>query len=301
MGVIINLKSTDTGLVDRSDNTARFYNDIRRYDVFTAEEEKKWFTLYKNGTKEEKELARQTIINANQRLVVAVAKKYADTDTLMDYVNEINFGLMEAIENFDVDRGVRFQSFCLYYFKRAVNNYNVQYANIVKKSNLCKTFSISSKVYNSFVQENERVPTMDELVDYANNAYDANIKDKRDLYDVTINRIDETYDNDDDARTIKDIYDFNKFNSSTNSYERQAEKEFSKELVSSLMNVLSPRERKLIELRFGLVEYNGTTREHELYEIAEALELTTERVRQMEREILHRLRKEYHKRLNKLL
>ncbi len=300
MGMIINLKA-ETGLVDRTDNTIRFYNDIKDYNVFTAEDEKKWFTMYKYGNDEEKEYARNVIIVSNQRLVVAVAKKYADTDTLLDYVNEINFGLMEAIENFDVDRGVRFQSFCLYYFKRAVNEYNNKIVPMVRKSNVTKTFSVISKAINSFEQKNERNPTAEELLEVINDEYGVSIKDKSDLFNMRVCRIEENADKDDDNDNHKEVYDYNRISSSVNDYTNIEDKEYNKELLSSLLNILSPRERQLIEMRFGLCEYNGYKRECELGEIAEALEITKERVRQMEKSILQRLHKEYARRLRRLL
>ena len=100
MGLVINLKA-DTGLVDRSENTTRFLKDVKDFPTLTREEEIEWFTKYKHGTKEEKEIARDYIMLCNQRMIIAAAKKWAKTDTLMDYVNEANFGLNEAIEKFD--------------------------------------------------------------------------------------------------------------------------------------------------------------------------------------------------------
>lgn len=301
MAKVINLKA-DTGLVDRSDNTVRFYNDIKKYDVLTAEEEKKWFTIYRNGNESEKEYARNVIISSNQRLVIAVAKKYADTDTLMDYVNEINFGLIEAIDNFDVTRGVRFNSFCIYYMKRAVNDYNNKVAPIVRKTNQTKTFSVISKATNKFIQDNERTPTVEELMDIVNNDFGVNIKDCTDLIETRLSRIDDTINmSNEDFDDYKDMYDYNRASACMNEYSKTASEDYDKELLSSLLNILSPREKQLIEMRFGLYSLNGYKREYELNEIAEELDLTKERVRQMEKNILKRLHKEYSKRLNNLL
>lgn len=302
MPKVINLKA-DTGLVCRTDNTIRFYNDIKKYEVFSLEDERKWFTMYKEGNEEEKAYARDMIIACNQRLVVAVAKKYADTDSLLDYVNEINFGLIEAIENFDVNRGVRFNSFCIYYMKRAVNDYNNKVAPMVRKTNQTKTFSIISKATNKFIQENERNPSTDELMDIVNNEYGINIKDKADLIDMKLSRIDDvegdSYDNTD--RNYGGLYEYNRASSSLNAYAETEKNEYDTKLLSSLLSILSPREKQLIEMRFGLYELNGYKREFEFNEIADEMGLTKERVRQMEKNILERLQKEYAKRLSKLI
>ena len=77
--------------------------------------------------------------------------------------------------------------------------------------------------------------------------------------------------------------------------------DYNKKLVDNLLKVLNPREQKLIKMRFGLIEINGIKREFELIEVAEELNLTTERVRQLETEIIKKLRKEYGDRINDLL
>ena len=135
MGLVINLKA-ETGLVDRSENTTRFYEDIKDFPTFSKEDEVEWFTKLKYTSDEEKrnEII-QYIMLCNQRLVIAAAKKWAKTDTLMDYVNEANFGLYEAICKFDVDRDVKFNSYAMWFIKRAINSYNNGSLPIVKRTN----------------------------------------------------------------------------------------------------------------------------------------------------------------------
>ena len=90
MALVINT-SIDSGLVDRSENTKRFYKDVKSYPTLTAEQERYWFNIFKNGsTRKEREYAREYIINCNQRYIISVAKNWATTDNLMDYVNEAN-------------------------------------------------------------------------------------------------------------------------------------------------------------------------------------------------------------------
>jgi RNA polymerase sigma factor (sigma-70 family) len=68
-------------------------------------------------------------------------------------------------------------------------------------------------------------------------------------------------------------------------------------MVSSLLEVLTPREQKVIQMRFGLIEVNGIKREFELSEVALELGLTSERIRQMETAILAKLKREYEERI----
>lgn len=299
MGFIINLKA-DTGLVDRSENTTRFYKDIKDFETFDREDEIKWFTLMKEGSPKERKYAREYIINCNQRLVIAAAKNYANTENLTDYINEANFGLMEAVDKFDINRGTKFASYAMWFILRAINTYKYDTSQAVKKPNYSKTFHVISKARNKFMQENERNPSDDELLEIVNNVYGKDIKDKTDLIDTHIASIDLEND-DDDAFAFGDVTDFNRASASYNDYEEESTNEYNSALVDSLLEVLKPREREIIKMRFGLYEDNGLRREYELNEIADKIGLTPERVRQLENSALKQLREEYGNRLTNIL
>lgn len=294
MPLIINLKS-DTNIVDRSENTVRFYDDIKRYPILTKEEEEKWFRILSDGTEEEKKKAREYIWLCNQRLAISAAKKWANTDNLTDYINEANIGLAEAIDKFDITKGTKFCTYAMWFIKRAINNYNNDISPIVRKTNLSKTFHVVSRVTNEFIQNNERNPTSDELKEQINKKYKAkDIKDKNDLLDIHIARMDDVGgDADDSNANFTDLMDYNRISSSVNEYEAVSNDEYNKNLIDNLLKILAPREQKLIKMRFGLIEVNGIKREFELSEVAEELSLTTERVRQLEAEVLKKLRKAY--------
>lgn len=300
MGFVINLKA-ETGLVDRSENTTRFYKDIKDFETFDREDEVKWFTLMKEGTPEERKYAREYIINCNQRLVVAAAKNYATTDTLTDYINEANFGLMEAVDKFDITRGTKFASYAMWFILRAINTYKYDTSQTIRRSNYQKTFHVLSKARNKFMQENERIPTDDELLEIVNNVYGKDIKDKNDLLDIHTSSIDVDTDDDDNISTFGDITDYNRVSASYNDYEEESSNEYNSELVDSLLEVLKPRERQIIKMRFGLYEDNGLRREYEINEIAEKIGITSERVRQLESSALQQLREEYGSRISSIL
>ena len=302
MSLVINLKA-ETGLVDRSENTTRFYEDIKKFPTLTKEDEDKWFDVLKNGSPEEKSFARDYIWLCNQRLVIAAAKKWATTDTLTDYINEANIGLAEAIDKFELDKGTKFCTYAMWFIKRAINNYNNDVAPMVRKTNLSKTFHVVSKVTNDFIQRYERFPTAEELKESINKKYKKkDIKDKNDLLDVHIARMDDVGgDSDDTNANFSDLMDYNRISSSVNEYEITSTNDYNKKLIDSLLSILTPREQKLIKMRFGLIEINGIKREFELIEVAEELGITPERVRQLETSILLKLRKEYGNRINDLL
>jgi RNA polymerase primary sigma factor len=183
----------------------------------------------------------------------------------------------------------------MWFIKRAINNYNNDISPIVRKTNLSKTFHVVSRVTNEFIQNNERNPTSDELKEQINKKYKAkDIKDKNDLLDIHIARMDDVGgDADDSNANFTDLMDYNRISSSVNEYEVVSSDEYNKNLIDNLLKILAPREQKLIKMRFGLIEINGIKREFELSEVAEELSLTTERVRQLETEVLKKLRKAY--------
>jgi RNA polymerase primary sigma factor len=236
-------------------------------------------------------------------MVIAAAKKWANTDNLTDYINEANIGLAEAIDKFDTSKGTKFCTYAMWFIKRAINNYNNDVAPIVRRTNLSKTFHVVSKVTNDFIQKNERFPTADELKESINKKYKKkDIKDKNDLLDIHITRMDDVGgDADDTNANFSDLMDYNRISSSVNEYETTSTNDYNKKMVDSLLSILTPREQKLIKMRFGLIEINGIKREFELIEVAEELGITPERVRQLETSILLKLRKEYGNRINDLL
>ena len=315
MALVVNLKQTDTGLVCRSENTKRFYNDIRKYRVPGKDEEIKMFAEFNkyrgllNTAKENHDIegikvyepkmikARGKIISANQRLCVAAAKNWASTDTLLDYVNEANIGLAEAVDRFDHTRGVKFASYAMWYVKRAIEEYHHNIKPIVHKTNNSKTWSIVSKASSEFMQDNERNPSEEELLEIVNSKLKKGIKDKNDLLSLHMTMVDDYTPSDEESTVgFSDLMDYNRASSSDNEYEAKSEDDFQKAMVSSLLNVLTPREKKVIQMRFGLIEVDGIKREFELSEVAMELGLTSERIRQMENTILAKLKREYEER-----
>lgn len=299
MGLVINLKA-DTGLVDRSENTIRFYDDIKEFPTLTRDEETLWFSKLHNGTPSEKKAAREHIILCNLRLIVAAAKKWANTDTLMDYVNAAYFGLDEAVDCFDHTVGTKFASYAMWYILRAINNYNNGDCQLVKKTNLSKTFHVISKATNDFLQENERNPSPDELLEIINSKYKKDINDKNDLIATRYSSIDLGDTSDEENYPGSDIVDFNRASASYNECITEENNEFNKKLVSSLLVKLSPRKKEIIKMRFGLHEDNGLVREYEREEIGAKLGLTAERVRQLEGEAMQEMKEEYLRIVKKL-
>ena len=287
--MVVNLKSPTTDYFERTETLTRYYEDIRKYDVMSEEKEVEMFKLFKNGNKQEQEYARNFIINANQRFVVAMAKRFATNENILDLISEGNIGLIEAMKDFDVTKGNKFITFAVWYVRRAINNYCINYGNLVKKTNLSKTYHVIAQATNKFIQTEYRQPTLEELLEIVNKEHKADIKSIEDIIDTKISSIDEGFNSEDDDAAFGEMSLYNSYSSSFNEYEKISNDDFNNKLISSMLGKLPEREKTIIKMVFGI----GYYREYELQEIAEELGLTTERVRQIKNSVIQEIKEKY--------
>jgi RNA polymerase primary sigma factor len=287
--MVVNLKSPTTDYFERTETLTRYYEDIRKYDVMSEEKEVEMFKLFKNGNKQEQEYARNFIINANQRFVVAMAKRFATNENILDLISEGNIGLIEAMKDFDVTKGNKFITFAVWYVRRAINNYCINYGNLVKKTNLSKTYHVIAQATNKFIQTEYRQPTLEELLEIVNKEHKADIKSIEDIIDTKISSIDEGFNSEDDDAVFGEMSLYNSYSSSFNEYEKISNDDFNNKLISSMLGKLPEREKTIIKMVFGI----GYYREYELQEIAEELGLTTERVRQIKNSVIKEIKEKY--------
>ena len=287
--MVVNLKSPTTDYFERTETLTRYYEDIRKYDVMSEEKEVEMFNLFKNGNKQEQEYARNFIINANQRFVVAMAKRFATNENILDLISEGNIGLIEAMKDFDVTKGNKFITFAVWYVRRAINNYCINYGNLVKKTNLSKTYHVIAQATNKFIQTEYRQPTLEELLEIVNKEHKADIKSIEDIIDTKISSIDEGFNSEDDDAVFGEMSLYNSYSSSFNEYEKISNDDFNNKLISSMLGKLPEREKTIIKMVFGI----GYYREYELQEIAEELGLTTERVRQIKNSVIKEIKEKY--------
>ena len=287
--MVVNLKTPNSDYFERTETLVRYYEDIRKYDVLTNEEELELFEMIKNGNKFEKQVAKEKLINCNQRFVVAVAKRYATNDNILDLINEGNIGLMEALENFKVEKGVKFTTWAVWFIRRAINLYCINYGNLVRKTNLSQTYHVVSQATNKFIQTEYRQPTLEELAELLKDEHDVDIKNLSYIIDTKFTSIDEGFNSNDDEMNV-----FNEYSASFNDYEKVSNNEFNNKLISNMLLKLPKREKDIITLYFGI----GYDREYELQEIAEKVGLTTERVRQLKNDILDKLKISYKNAIN---
>ncbi len=259
-----------------------FLKDISKYQIISSEDEVNLFNRYKKGD----ELAFSKIIESNLRFVVFIAKSICkNKEILLDVINQGNIGLIIAIDKFDVTKGVKFITFAVHYIQREIINYIALTEPLVRQTNINKTFHVQSKIENKFYIEEGRYPTEDEVMDIINEKYGYDIKQKSDLYNLNITSLDNSFlSNSDEVNDDKMI---NIISSDTiNSYEDTIENEYTKNYIRKITNKLSKRDKLIIELIYGI----NNERSHEFKEVADILNLTYERVRQIHNSTIKILR-----------
>ena len=232
--------------------------------------------LIRNGTR-----AREDLTQANLRLVVSIAKRYARSSMpLADAIQSGNIGLMKAVERFDYTRGFKFSTYATWWIKQAISRAVAEESrNIRVPAHTMESINRAMRVQRELLQRLQREPTINEIArelgeparkvaDYFSLAADTTSLDQptREDSDVTfadnlasLDAVDPS-----DGIAVTDL----------------------REAVRSILDELAPREQEVMRMRFGLDGKEGAT----LEEVGQTFNITRERVRQIEVRTLFRLR-----------
>ena len=285
-----------TKFIVKTNTLDAFINDIKSIKSMSAEEEKDAFLKYANAeTDEEKIKIRNEIIMRNIWFVYAVAKRYDANENedskVLEYVNIGVIGMIEAFDNYDVNSGNRFCTFSVWYIRRAINGYINGEDMIIVPTNHARISPKVKKIEEEFYRKNGKKPTVEDIEEALFNEYDISLKDKSDLYGITVDHLDTSLNPSDDDYTVEDTTDFNSYASAENLYEKEIETEGLSYDMNTALKSLSERERKIINMAYG-IGYLKTYKDHE---IAEEINLTSERVRQIRHSAIEKLKNEYTK------
>ena len=218
-----------------------FIELLRRNPPFTPEEEVEAFKRLYAGDGS----ALEEIVARNQRWVYSVAKEFArDEIEVMDYVQEGNIGLLKAIEKYDLNKGLKFITYAVWYMRREMNAHMNTGRDLITRSNNTKYGKKLERIKNEFFVQNGYKATFDDIREVFKEKYGIVVNDERDLYDLDISSINE---NVNDDTTFEECDDFTKATATENEATNDEDKEYFRELVNPILNSLPEKHRELIK------------------------------------------------------
>jgi len=285
-------RETGQGLVDKvaensdvgtlPESATIYLHEIARFPLLSAEQEKLLGSQLEHSSKNEAQEAKRRLIESNLRLVVSIAKKYVGRGlSLMDLIQEGNLGLMRAVNKFDYQRGYKFSTYATWWIRQAINRAIADKARTIRiPVHMLDAINRLLRISQGLTQEYGREPNRQELAT------------KMETSPEKVGRITKAAQfpssleyqlgEEPDSGTLGDFIE----DKTAPQPAEVAANELLKEQLHDMVASLPAKERRVIELRFGL----GDGRSRTLEEVGQEFGLTRERVRQIEKKALGKLR-----------
>ena len=263
------------------DDPVRMYlKEIGKVPLLTADEEIEIAKKMLEGG-EEAEAAKKKLAEANLRLVVSIAKRYVGRGMLfLDLIQEGNLGLIKAVEKFDYTKGFKFSTYATWWIRQAITRAIADQARTIRiPVHMVETINKLIRVSRQLLQEKGREPQPEEIAE----AMGISVEKVREIIKIAQEPVSlETpigeeedshlgdFIQDDDAPPPAEAASFT----------------LMKEQLMSVLDTLTPREKKVLSLRFGLED----GRQRTLEEVGQQFNVTRERIRQIEAKALRKLR-----------
>jgi len=270
-----------TNSITRRDSRSieKYLNEIAKYDVLTPEEELELFKRFRNGD----EQAFSTIIRANLRFVVSVAKQYQHVGlSLNDLINEGNMGLIKAARRFDETKGFKFISYAVWWIRQTIlQAINDKARKIRVPQNQQTTSSKIMKKRDQLLKDLEREPALWELAKEMELS-EQEIEQSMQSYQLC-RSLNAPMDSEEDF-TLENVLEDDKIDEPD---KKLTHEESLRIEAVEMLKTLSPREAEILSLFFGV----NSKRPHSLNDIADYFDLSRERVRQIKDRALLKLRR----------
>jgi len=277
-----------------SDCVNIYLRQIGKIPLLRSEEEEQIFAILRFSSiyhQEKIYQAKVRVFEANLRLVVKIAMKYRNLGlSLLDLIQEGNIGLMKAVEKFKPEKGYKFTTYATWWIQQSMMRALTDYGRTIRlPSHIVEIQNKMNRVMERLQQKTNSQPSIEEIAQEASISIE---KISQVLeFSQNITYLDNPIGNDEDKKSIIDIIQ----NDTSVSPEENAVIGAIKEYLNEALDTLLPREAEIIRLRYGL--YDGTI--HTLEQLGEKFGITRERVRQIEKKAIVKLR--HPKRCAKLL
>ena len=271
--------TSEANIKDIADDSVRLYlREIGKISLITADEEVSLAKRIEKGDKS----AKDALAEANMRLVVSIAKKYIGRGLdLLDLIQEGNTGLLRAVEKFDYHKGFKFSTYATWWIRQAITRAIADQARVIRiPVHMVETINKLIRTQRRLTQELGREPLPEELAAEMEIDVDKVNHILKISQDTT--SLDAAVGEDEDSSLGDFIQDEDNV-----SPEEAATYELLKEHIDETLELLTPREHKILRMRFGLED----GRSHTLEEVGQEFGVTRERIRQIEAKALTKLRK----------
>ncbi len=271
-------KEREIDLLEISNDSVRMYlSEIGRVPLIDGRKEVELARRIRKGDAG----AKQQLAEANLRLVVSIAKKYIGRGlSFLDLIQEGNIGLFRAVEKFDPERGFKFSTYATWWIRQAITRAIADQARTIRiPVHMVETINKLTHTQRRLVQELGREPTLEELAV----EMEMDIKKVAHIQKISqdIISLESPVGSEEDSK----LGDFIEDEEAINPFEA-TNRQLRKENVHAMLEFLTPRERKIIEMRFGLKDGIG----HTLEEVGKEFGVTRERIRQIEAKVLQKMR-----------
>ncbi len=263
-----------------SDSIQMYLREIGKVPLLKADEEVSLAKRKEQGDAE----ATKKLVESNLRLVVSIAKKFAGRSglTLLDLIQEGNVGLFRAVEKFDYRKGYKFSTYATWWIRQAITRALADQSRTIRiPVHMVETINKFQQVQRRLIQDLGREPLPEEIAAEMNEDVDKIrhiIKISQETVSLETSVGDE---GDDDSKLVDFIQDHK-----TMSPDKATSLQLLKQQIQEVVIELTPREQKIIEMRFGLED--GVF--HTLEEVGQEFGVTRERIRQIEAKAIEKIK-----------